>query len=78
MERVQVGLFTSSDYGENRMGELFGRQFYEWWSGLSRISRLVTALVIIALAGITAWAFTSAWLLWVPALVTGCILLLLS
>ena len=60
------------------MYDLFDRWFYEWWAGLSRASRLVTALVILALAGVTAWLFPEGWLFWVPAFVAGGVLLLFS
>lgn len=60
------------------MYDLFDRWFYEWWAGLSRPFRLITALVILALAGIAAWIFPALWLLWVPALVVGGVLLLFS
>jgi hypothetical protein len=60
------------------MYDIFGRGFYEWWSGLSRVSRLLAALGILALAGIAAWGFPGAWLLWGPALAAGGVLLLAS
>jgi hypothetical protein len=60
------------------MYDLFGRGFYEWWAGLSRVFRLVIALVILALAGLSTWLFPEAWLLWGPGLAAGGVLLLAS
>jgi hypothetical protein len=60
------------------MYDLFGRAFYEWWSGLPRLARIVTALAILGLAGIVGWSFPEAWLLWGPVLAAGTVLLLVG
>ena len=58
------------------MYELFGRGFYDWWAGLSRLTRVVVALVILAASATAAFLFPDAWLIWGPALITGGVLLL--
>jgi hypothetical protein len=60
------------------MYDFFDRWFYEWWAGLSRPSRVITAVLILAGAGVTAWVLPAWWLFWVPALVAGSVLLLFS
>ena len=71
-------LLSISFEGEVFMHDLFGRVFYEWWGGLPRVARIVTALVILGLAGVAAWVFPEGWLLWEPALAAGAVLLLVG
>ena len=56
------------------MHELFGFGFYEWWCGLGHWTRTAIALSILAIGASLAWALPSEGFVWVPVLVTGCVL----